>query len=330
MTVTNVLRHRGRVAEDTQKKVLEAVEALNYIPVRSAMQNRHVPTNALGLLFHQEMRGRVGYPTFLGICDEAQEHDHDINIVLRSSPDWVRPGVEVQFLDRRCDGFIFVGDDRPELSAALVRHGVPVVECYNPAPPEGVGFVVGDNAMGIRLAVTHLVEMGHRRIAHLAGPEHHYEARIRRDSFCETMRELTGDPSTNQIVQGDSWGDGWGFNYGDYPGHRSRPLAEAILSKDVTAIVCCNDLLALAVWKMALQMGLRVPEDISITGMDDITESASQGLTTIAQPFQQVGRAAVTALLGLIAGADSKSVSRVLPVELVQRRTTAPPAEYLG
>lgn len=327
MTVTNVLRYRDRVAEETQKKVLEAVEALNYIPVRSTMQNRHVATNAIGLLFHQDMQGAVGYPTFMGICEEAQAHDHDINIVLRATPDWVRPGVEVQFLDRRCDGFIFVGDDRPELSEALIRHQVPVVECYSPDPPEGVGSVVGNNAQGIHLAVAHLVKQGHRRIAHLAGPEFKREARIRRDAFCEAMHELTGYDGADWIVQADSWGDLWGCNYVGDPGEKSRPLAEAVLKLDVTAVVCANDQLALAVWKMALQKGLRVPEDFSITGMDNINEAALQGLTTIAQPFHEIGKAAVDAVLALIAGADSKSVSQVLPVELIQRRTVAPPPE---
>lgn len=326
MTVTNVLRHQGRVAEETRQRVLRAVEELNYIPVRSALQNRRVATNAIGVLFLQDMQGAVGYPTFLGICDQARDMDHDLTIVLRSKPDWVQHGIEVQFLDRRCDGFIFVGDDRPELSEALVNHQVPVVECFSIAPPEGVARVVADDAQGIRKAVAHLVEQGHTKIGHIAGPENKREARLRCDTFCDAMREFTGRSGADCVIQGDSWGDLWGFDYVETPGHKTRPLMEAALNLDVTAIVCANDLLALALWKMAEQRGVRVPEDLSITGMDNIVEGAHKGLTTIAQPFQEIGKAAVTAALELINGADSQQVSRVLPVELVLRRSVAPPS----
>jgi LacI family transcriptional regulator len=324
MTVTNVLRHRGRVTEATQQRVLQAIAELNYIPVRPVMQNRHITTNALGVVFLHSMQGAVGYPTFLGMLEQARAHDHDLNIVLRSKPDWVQPGVEVQFLDRRCDGYILVGEYRPELSSALVRHNIPVVECYSTTPPEGVASVAADNVQAMRLAVAHLVGLGHRRIAHIAGPQSVSEARVRRDAFCAAIREQLGQDGTEFIVQADSWGDLWGFDYLDDPGDVTRPLADAVLALDVTAAVCSNDLFALALWKRAEQRGLRVPEDISLIGMDNITETARKGLTTIAQPFHEIGVAAVDTLLSLIRGADSKAVSRLLPITLIERRSIAP------
>jgi len=327
MTVTNVLKNRAnQVSEETRRRVLSAVEDLNYIPVRSAMQNRHVQTNAIGVLFLQDMEGAVGHPTFLGICNHAKQLDYDLTILLRSEPNWQKPGVQSHFLDHRSDGFIFIGEERPDISALLVRNKIPVVECYSVAPPEGVARVLGDNRQAMRLAVEKLVALGHRRIAHIGGPEMISEARERADGFCEAVSDLLGVDGADFVVQGDSWGDLWGFDYGNDPGLKSRPVVEAALNLNATAYVCANDLYALALWKMAEQRGLRVPEDLSITGMDNIVEAAHKGLTTISTPFNLIGRTAVDVLHQLLNGAEPKEVSRVLPVELVERKSIGPAA----
>lgn len=325
MTVSNVLRQRSSVTEETRQRVLRALEELNYIPVRTAVQNRHVAMNDIGVLFLQEMQGAVGYPTFLGIVERGKQVDHDLTILLRSAPAWVKPGAETRFLDRRCDGFIFVGDNRPDLSAALIGHKIPVVECYSVAPPPGVARVVGDNVQAMELAVAHMVEQGHTRLAHIAGPEQNLEARERRDGFRAAVERRLGPNSVVGIVQGDTWGDLWGFDYGDDPGLITQPMVEAILALDVTGVVCANDLFALALWKKAEEKGLRVPQDLSITGVDNIVEAERRGLTSVRTPFDRIGRKAVDALLALIAGASAEDAGAVLPVDLIKRGSVGPP-----
>ena len=93
----------------------------------------------------------------------------------------------------------------------------------------------------------------------------------------------------------------------------------------MTAVACANDLFALALWRMAEDRGLRVPEDLSITGVDNTTEGALRGLTRVAQPFEQIGHAAVDAILTILEGGDAAQASRVLPVELSERRSVAAP-----
>ena len=325
MTVSNVIRDRtGQMGEETRSRVLAAIHALDYVPVRTAAQNRHVATNAIGVVFLQEMQGAVGYPTFLGMCSRAKQTDHDLTIFLRSEPDWVKPGTEAQFLDRRCDGFIFVGENRPEISEALVRHRIPVVECYSVSPPPGAARVLGDNESGTRRATQHLISLGHRRIAHIAGPPENLEARQRRDGFERAMLEAGLSVPDAHVVQAGSWGDLWGFGAG-YDGAITRPVAEAALKLDVTAVVCANDLLALALWRMAEEKGRRVPEDLSITGVDNIVECAHRGLTSVALPFEQIGRTAIDAILALLEGGKAEDASAVLPAELVHRHSTARP-----
>ncbi len=331
MTVSNVLRGRDHlVADETRVRVLEAVHRLDYVPVRMAAQNRHVKTSTLGVVFLHLHRldGIVGYPTFLGMSERARQVDHDLTVFLRSEPDWVRPGMEAQFLDRRCDGFIFVGYNDPAVSEVLVRHQVPAVECYSVAPLAGVARVLGNNTDGMRQAVRHLAQRGHERIAHLAGPRGNLEAQERLDGFRAGMQETFGADYRDRVVQGDTWGGAWRFHepWRD-AGSETRALAEAVLAMNVTAVVCANDLLALAVWQLAEERGLRVPQDLSLIGMDNILPAACKGLTSIATPFAQIGAGAVDAVLALQCGEDSQTASRILPVALEERNSVSFPSK---
>ena len=330
MTVSNVLRGRtDLVVEKTRARVLEAVHELNYIPVRTSAQNRHIRTNAIGVVFLHSHRpdGPVGYPTFLGMLSRARELDHDLTVFLRAEPDWVKPGTEAQFLDRRCDGFIFVGSNRPEITAALAQHKVPAVECYSVAPAPGAARILGDNRDAMRQAVVHLAQMGHERIGHIAGPRWNLEAQERLDGFRAAMQECFGADCPDYVVQGDTWGQIRRFHDSKSEiDEHTRPLAEAVLEMGVTGVVCANDLLAMALWEVAEERGLRIPEGLSITGMDNTMQADYQGLTSVAIPFEEVGRAAVDAVLALQKNKDTTEVSRILPVELIQRSSvTVPP-----
>ncbi|MEO7900611.1 MAG: LacI family DNA-binding transcriptional regulator [Capsulimonas sp.] len=329
MTVSNVLRGRtDLVVEKTRERVLQAARNLNYVPVRTAAQNRHIRTNAIGVVFLHSHRpdGPVGYPTFLGMYSRARELDHDLTIFLRSEPDWVKPGTEAQFLDRRCDGFIFVGSNRPEITEKLFENKVPVVECYSVAPSPGAARVLSDNADGMRQAVMHLAQLGHERIAHIAGPQVNMEARERLSGFRAAMQERFGADYHDYVVLANTWGRIMRFDnaYGDID-EITRPAIEAILSIGVTAVVCANDLLALALWRLAEERGLRVPQDLSIIGVDNIMQSQYQGLSSISTPFEQIGQAAVDAIMAIEKGVSTAEASRVLPVELIQRSSVSVP-----
>lgn len=332
MTVSNVLRNRAdKMGAETRRRVLQAIHDLDYVPVRTAAQNRHVTTHAIGVVFLWEMEGVVSYPTFFGLCHRARQLDHDLIVFLRSEPDWVKPGTEAQFLDRRCDGFIFVGDRQHAISEVLIRHRIPVVECFSVCPAPGAARILSDNASGMHQAIRHLAGQGHRRIAHLAGPPDSTEAGERQAGFRAAMRESGLGGHADCIVQADTWGDTWGFG-GDAAGdgRLTRPFVEAVLAQDVTAVVCANDFFALALWRGAEEKGLRVPADLSITGMDNIPEAALRGLTSIAQPFALIGQTAMNTIIALLDGADAEASSRVLPVELIQRASVAPPRTDRG
>lgn len=189
-----------------------------------------------------------------------------------------------------------------------MRNAIPVVECCSVTPSPGVARVLGDNFSAMHQAVSLLVSLGHERIAHLAGSAHSGEANERLSGFRARMLEIFGTEYQDKVVRAKNWGDTWGFREGG-TGCDTRPFAEAVLATDVTAVMCANDLFALAVWRLAKEKGLRVPEDISIIGMDNISQGAQFGLTSVSPSFEQIGRAAVDALLMLLEGGNCSEAS---------------------
>lgn len=171
MTVSRVLSDRSHtVAEETRQRVMQVVRELEYVPVgQPATQSRHVETRILGLIFDgTPFEGLWGLPTFLGLREAAMAHNYDLLTLLRVRPDWMLDQEELQFLDRRNDGFVFIAPEgRYSTIETLVRHQLPVVACYIADVPEGVPTIVLDNAGAMRMAVEHLVGQGHQRILHL-------------------------------------------------------------------------------------------------------------------------------------------------------------------
>jgi DNA-binding LacI/PurR family transcriptional regulator len=322
MTVSNVLRKRDKqMGEATRLRVLDAIRKLNYIPVRISAQNRHVSTNSIGLVFLQVMLGPVGYPTFRGMCERAQQHDYDLTILLRSHPDDEELAVERQFLDRRCDGYIFIGQNNPQISQVLVDNNIPVVECYSVNPVKGVVPVIGDSYMAMELAVKYLVQLGHTKIAHLGGTDFP-ETDQRCEGYQIGMKKAFGSVNKHWIVRAKGWGDRYGLYESLEWGPEQRgdiliPASEEILKLGVTAVVCASDPIAL---------GLR---RVSIIGVDNMPEAELYHLTTIGQPFETIGRMAVDAILQQLKGIENPQTGYVLPVKLIVRASTASPSQSI-
>ena len=327
-TVTNVLRERAIVAPETRDRVLEAVRALNYIPVRSAMQNRHVQTHVISVVFdHTSRQSGTGWhsldmATLEGIRDGAQQEGYDLLINLRRQPEWMRDREEHWLLDRRSDGFIFVNPRDPQrtrkLMDALVRHQIPVVGCFTTDVPTGVGTVIADSDLAMRLAVEHMARHGHSRIAHLAGAEWHSETRLRREGFRRAMLDCGLQCPAGCIIETGQWSE-------------NNPIAmESLLRQDFTAVVCWNDDLAVELWAAAEAAGREVPRSLSIIGVDDTYAARTRGLTTVTNPFGRIGREAVEVVQGLINGDAYETCHRRLPVELIERQSVSLPGHPMA
>lgn len=337
MTVSRVLQGRKeQVSEETYNRVMAAIHDMNYVPVRPAMQNRHVETNAIGLVpYYLNPSGNpIDSLTIEGLCEQAGANGYDLYIMLRAEAEWMANREDLRFLDRRCDGFIFISAGVGEWQAgleSLVQHQIPTVVCYRRDVPEGVAWVDPDNESIIRLAVEHLTAQGHSRIAYFTGPlpslqgkerlanlsgvRQNFDDTQRQAEFTRLMRENGHDEWSEKIL--------W---FKDPEWKLSTEEAREFFDSGATAVIC-GDLIAMQLWDHAIAAGLEVPRDLSIVSIDGQTEAAHRGLTTISFGYDEIGRQSVKAWIDLNSGKDVEECCRVIPVQLIERTTVAAPRE---
>lgn len=198
----------------------------------------------------------------------------------------------------------------------LVAERFPLVLINRQVQNLRTSTVTGDDASGIALAVDHLVELGHTRIAHLAGPQSTSPGVVRMQAFRSALRQHGLEPDTRLIVECDSYRERGGAN-------ALQHLLDA--GCDFTAVVAANDLLALGCYDVMSPRRLRCPGDISIVGFNDMPfiDKVSPPLTTVHVPHYEIGAEAARLLLDKLNGSTAEK-SVLLPVSLTVRGSTAP------
>jgi DNA-binding LacI/PurR family transcriptional regulator len=317
-TVSKILvgRHE-RIPVHTRERVLQVVREMGYIPVRTALQNRHVPTRVIAFPIDDllKLRFLINAETYFGICAGAVRHGYDVLTLLRTDSNWVDERKELRFLDRRSDGAIFdlsvLADAAGDLDA-LARHGVPTVVCYSRNVPEGVGWVDPDNRGAMYGAVSHLMANGHRRLAFLNIREPPDSA-----TYFDKGERLR---YFREAVQQYGIGECADCVFAAWYGEISPELPRQILERGATAVVCVNDRLAIDLM-LAVRAGrLSVPDDLSIVGVDNV-DAEQWGLTSMGFSYHDIGNRAVDALVGLIMGKPVEECRLVVPVELYKRQS---------
>jgi LacI family transcriptional regulator len=317
MTVSRVLNDRNgsAVAEETRRRVLQAVRELEYVPVaQPTRQNRHIETRIIGLVFDgTAFEGLWGLPTFLGLREAALQHGYDLLTILRQPPEWALDKTELYFLDRRTDGLIFiVPRGRNQVFRALRREKIPVVSCFIDDVPRGVPSVTVDNFGAMQLATQHLIDRGHRRILHLTIAAARSDFAERINGYETTMRAaklkplvLSGNDFSNQSF--------------------ATQFLQTIRRHRISALACASDGLALSAWDFAAAQNIKIPEELSLVGMDNLNQGAERGLSSIRFSCEEIGRRAFEAVLQRIGGGEAPIKNSVVPVELVERASVASP-----
>lgn len=205
--------------------------------------------------------------------------------------------------------------DLPALDEA--RRTVPVVCIDSARGTAEVPNIVCDNRGGSRQAAEHLLQLGHRRIGYISGNLPGEVSEARRDGFLDALRDAGVAHDPQLMVEGDFELESGHLGAG-------RLLSQ---SGPPTAIACVNDTVAFGVYRRAHEMGLRIPQDLSVVGFDDLPAASylTPGLTTVAVPRAELGWAALQLLASMLQGGTPSS-HRVLPVAMTLRRSTAPPA----
>ena len=220
-------------------------------------------------------------------------------------------------LDGRCDGAIFLAPHQDSMGLNYLNEiGFPHV-VLNGRNTNSLCFDI-DNRAGMKLGVEHLAALGHTKIGMIQGPEDHIDGFERNSGFKDSMQQLGLETRPEWLIKA-----GFDRCSGEMGGRtllarKNRP----------TAICCANDETALGLYAACLALGVRVPEDISIIGFDNVPTSASvePALTTIQQPFEEMSGHAAKTLMALIDGRLAQQ-SRKFDTSLVVRQSTARPME---
>lgn len=304
---------RDMVSPDVAAKILAAADALGYSPNPFALGLRTRRSRTIGIvvpdltnpIFPPMVRGienLLDEAGFTAILADAHLGAHERQILDRMKSRWV-------------DGLILATATRGHKLAVGDGEQLPVV-LINRVVANGVGLsVCNDDALGIRLAVDHMVELGHQNIAHIAGPQDTSTGHARAIGFVKVMKQH--GLKANVVVECQS--------YSEEEGRTAMRKVLGELDRP-TAVVCANDLLALGCYDVLRERGLKCPDDISISGFNDMpfVDRFNPPMTTVHIPMFEMGKIAAQLILDAIQNTAAKVVSKTVTPTLIVRGSTGP------
>ncbi|MCR4433609.1 MAG: LacI family transcriptional regulator [Caldiserica bacterium] len=311
-TVSRVLNQRPDVAPQTREKVLQAIADLNYRPSGIARSLRLKSTGTIGLIVPDSSN-----PFFaeLGRAIEKTAFENGCSVILcNSDGDLERESFYIEALvSKQVDGLIIVGANRASRKNPILDGSLPVVVVDRDLNGERFDTVLADNLEGGKKGTSYLIALGHERIAFIAGPSGLPTSAARLRGYRRALEEHGIAFQKELVVSGD-------FRYqGSY-----RAMEKLLkLTPPPTAVFAANDMMAVGAIACIRDHYLRVPEDISVIGFDDIPLASflNPKLTTIAQPRGEMGRMAVTMLMERLQDRNLPARRYVLPVTLVERES---------
>jgi LacI family transcriptional regulator len=318
-TVSHVINKTRFVSEETRARVMRAIESCNYYPNAHARSLASGRSRTLGLLISD-----ISNPFFPELVKSIEtvafENGHDVILANTDYNDERTLNNVRRFIERKVAGVALMTSELDRgLIDELARCHVPVVFLDIGSAGLCMSNIVVDYEAGIGEALGHLHWLGHRRIAYIGGPNRLRSAALRLAAFRDSMSYYLPEQSEQAIYEGDFRLEG------------GRSIARELLTQTElpTAVVVANDMMALGVVQELHERGLRVPEDVSVVGFDDIAFAALSNppLTTVRLPRDELGRKAVEALMAIIEHPDGQGVEINIPTYLVLRDSTAPPAE---
>jgi LacI family transcriptional regulator len=324
-TVSNVLNNTRAVHPQTRERVLEAARLANYRPNALARGLVGKRMNTIGVVFlHREADASLDL-YFVAILDGvlAQARRQRQNVTLVTSGSWDDDaGLLPTLCDGRCDGVLLIVppvDD--SIAPGLKAAGIPCVITGSRSSDAATASVDVDNVDGACRIVEYLIAQGHRRIAYVSPGLQFTYLQERREGYLRAL-ERHGLPTDPQLIRHHPFGP-----------FAMRPQIQALLAlpqaQRPTAIFCAFDLIALEVVALLQEQGLQIPNDISVVGFDDVPNTATSipALTTVRQPFREIGDRAAERLLAEISKRGDDGGRELLPTALVIRASVAPPRQ---
>ena len=316
-TVSRVLNDKPGVSETARQSVLVALDLLGY---ERPTRLRRRSAGLVGVVV-PELENPI-FPAFAQVIDDALSSRRFTPVLCTQSPGGISEDEYVEsLLDHGVAGILFVSGRHADRAAdheryrALIDRGLPVVFVNGYAPELDAPFLSTDDHEAMALAVSHLVQLGHTRIGLANGPSRYIPALRKSEGFVAALGRslgLTPEEAEGWIVEAL------------YTLEGGAAATRVLLERGATAVVCGSDPMALGAVRAVRESGREVPHDVSVVGFDDsrLTQFFDPPLTTIRQPVQTMGLAAVAALADAIEGQPSPSHEYLFRPELVVRSST--------
>jgi LacI family transcriptional regulator len=317
-TVSRALNNYSDINLETRDKVIKAAKEMNYTPnflARSLVTNE---TKRIGLFIEnydeEHLYGALHYDILISFKKSVLSNGYEVILLSTTSEEQRRIPFERIMAEKQLAGAFIMGlrtDD--EYLKEIQKTDYPVVLFDIPVKKPNIGYVSVNSMMGAELAMQHLIGLGHKKIGYVNGHRWAYVSQERFNGYLLTLtkNQLFYDPSL--VFEGD------------FSEESGRKAAEYFAQKDITAIFAASDMMAIGMIKKFEELGIRVPEDISIVGFDDVHLASyiTPALTTIRQNKSELGKAAAVLLTNLIAKQELHQV--ILEPELIIRQSTDKP-----
>lgn len=316
MTASNAINNRPGVSESTRKRVIEIANRLGYVPNMAARGLAGGRTHMIGVLIN-DLTVQWATEVVTGVAEVLSKDGLEL-LISATYRDSSREAARIALLGQGLvDGLVLVSpvlDPRTIELVAGLKAPVVVVDPRRFDTP--VPHVTVANYDGARAGVEHLLNLGHRRIAIVGGDDSFDSARERLRGYHDAITGFGLSVIPELVLPGDYTQASARQETEEMLSHASRP----------TAIFATSDVAAMGVIDAARSIGMRVPEELSIVGFDDIPSSATMfpALTTVRAPLREMGRAGAEMLLALLADPNDSMPSQVLPTELIERESAVP------
>ncbi|MEV7606526.1 LacI family DNA-binding transcriptional regulator [Paenarthrobacter sp. NPDC089322] len=319
-------RGDGNVAKESQDRIRLAAQELNYSPNAIALSLRNQRSRVIGIVSDEVVVSPFD-GNIIGGADDVARSRGFVTVVMDTERDAARDASAIEtLLDRQVDGLMYVtvGLKPLDVPHGMLRVPSVLANCYDSSPEPQLHHVIPDEITGGREAAEHLLELGHRDIALLAGAADSPAAPLRVQGYRDAHAAAQLNVNEGRIIMA-----GWDIDAGFHGA--MKMLDGASPAERPTAIMCANDRLAVGVALAAARLGLHIPGDLSVMGYDDearIADTMVPALTSMALPLREIGRAAMTTLLDTIEGRaqddPASSVETMVPCRLVVRESTGP------
>jgi DNA-binding LacI/PurR family transcriptional regulator len=317
-TVSRVLNDHPSIRPATRDRVTAAIAELGYRPNPAARALVTSRSRTIGVLSSQT--SQYGPATSIAAIELAARdagYRSSVTTIATTDATSIRAALDY-LLSQSIEALVVIAPQQRVLDVITeLSFDVPYVTLQTSDVTERHGMTT-DQMLGARLATRHLIDLGHTEILHISGPQDWIEAEARMQGYLEEIN--AADLRTRAPILGD-----WSAHFGYYAG------LELLRFRDFSAVFASNDQMALGFMHACREMELRIPEDISVVGFDDIPEAAhfAPPLTTVRQNFVEIGRRAVALLLAELKGAQPEH-ELVVPELIVRQSTAVPPPEMRG